>query len=62
MPTYMDMTFCVNTDCNHEECKRHRSHLEGIPAGTIVSIADFGGVCREYICDIVEEIEDERTT
>lgn len=57
MTTYHDITFCVNTYCDRTDCYRHRSKLDGVPSGTMISIADFGGECREYICDIVEEIE-----
>ena len=56
----LDITFCVNGHCRNTLCERHPDKLRLVPAGSYVSIADFGGVCREYIADVLEEIENER--
>lgn len=50
-----NITFCANTDCQNKKCDRHPYLLEWLPKGTMVSMADFGGTCREYIRQIVEE-------
>lgn len=51
----LDITYCSNTDCQNKECDRHPSLLDGLPPGTMVSMADFGGTCRDYIFQIFEE-------
>lgn len=57
-----NITFCANTDCKNKKCDRHPSLLEGLPKGTMVSMANFGDTCRDYIRQIVEEIYDENKT
>lgn len=49
-----DITYCVNPSCPFSDCFRHYSHA---PRGTMVSMAQFGGVCRSYIHHLLEEIE-----
>lgn len=53
--TDLDITYCSNTDCKNKECDRHPSLLDGLPKGTMVSMAYFGGTCREYIRNLVQE-------
>lgn len=57
-----NITFCANTDCKNKKCERHPSLLEKLPKGTMVSMADFGGTCRDYIFQILEEAKDENHT
>lgn len=52
-----DMTYCVSPDCE-VKCWRHLSHFKDkIPPGTIISQADFSGYCRDYIREVLEEVE-----
>lgn len=49
-----DITYCSNEDCPFEDCIRHMAQLADEPKPVIISIANFGGVCRQYIGSIVE--------
>ena len=50
-----DMTYCISKDCE-TKCYRHLSNYN-FPAGTIISISDFSGICRAYIQEVLEEVE-----
>lgn len=52
-----DITYCVNPSCPFSDCFRHYHHA---PRGTMVSMANFGGICRTYINHLLEEIENGR--
>ena len=52
-----DMTYCINAKCPYTDCERHVSQLAG-ERGTF-SFANFDGVCRKYICYIVDSIQKE---
>jgi hypothetical protein len=49
-----DITYCVNPSCPFSDCFRHHSHA---PHGIMVSMSNFGGICRSYIHHLLEEIE-----
>lgn len=48
-----DITYCDNQDCPFSECFRHYSL---IPKCEIISIANFGSVCKPYLNWILKEI------
>ena len=52
-----DVTYCVSSDCPSTECKLKLKNND-IPAGTIISMADFSGTCRFYVGWLLEKIED----
>lgn len=56
-----DITYCMSDGCPFQDCERHPSHLqEAKEAGhRVVSIADFSGVCRRYIAELVEGGDDD---
>lgn len=52
-----DITYCTNTDCPFKKCERHLSQLESEKDKTrMVSVANLGGVCREYLNYLLEEV------
>lgn len=53
-----DITWCASPDCK-VRCERHIFNCKQ-EVGEMVSIADFSGVCRDYIRRIVEEIDGEK--
>lgn len=53
-----DITYCSSADCPSKECKI-RVQNQKFPPGTIISMADFSGVCRFYIGWLVDELEAE---
>ena len=52
-----DITYCASTDCPSTEC-RIRIKNTHFPPGTVISMADFSGVCRFYIGWVLSKIED----
>ena len=52
-----DITYCCGVDCERKERERHPERLKGLPVSTMVSIADFRGICRKYIFDICEHLD-----
>ena len=52
-----DITYCINRDCPFKKCERHPSKISKVALnGTgYVSIANFAGVCREYIGYVLDE-------
>ena len=54
-----DITYCAGTDCQNRDCERHPERLRGRPGHDVVSIADLRPVCREYIAQILHEIEED---
>ena len=52
-----DITYCVNDDCPFTDCLRHMNRLKGEPENVVISIANFGGVCRKYIAYLVGELD-----
>ncbi len=53
-----DITYCV-AQCSHTKCERHNSKIAELAkhGQKYVSIADFAPVCREYIYDVLREVE-----
>lgn len=51
-----DITYCSCVECLNKECERHPFHLGKLKATQAVSIANFGGVCRDYIAQVVDEV------
>lgn len=52
-----DITYCTNTDCPFKKCERHLSQLESEKDKTrMVSVADFGGTCRDYLHYLLEKV------
>ena len=55
-----DVTFCSSPDCPSTECRLKLSNYNFKPH-TIISVADFSGVCRFYIgCVLADIIESEK--
>lgn len=52
-----DITYCSSTDCPSTECKIKVLNNKFNP-GEIISMADFGGVCRFYIGYLVDKTEE----
>ena len=52
-----DMTYCANVDCPIKECERHQDQLKKYYSNRnkIISIADFSGVCEDYIGHLIYE-------
>lgn len=57
----LDMTYCTNTDCPFKDCERYWKHIKELAkqGEKYVSLADFSGVCREYISYLLNELENE---
>lgn len=51
-----DITYCSCVECLNSECERHPCHLGKLKATQYVSIANFGGVCRDYIAQVVDAV------
>jgi hypothetical protein len=49
-----DITYCSCIVCVNKECERHLSNLLKLEKTQVVSIADFSGVCRDYIGQLVD--------
>ena len=43
-----DITYCSEDSCPYVDCIRHMRQLDG-EGHVIISISNFGGVCRKYI-------------
>ena len=52
-----DITYCTNTDCPFKKCERYftKASEAAIQGKGYISIADFSGVCRDYIGYLVDE-------
>lgn len=53
-----DITYCLNKDCPFKKCERHYSKASraALIGRGYVSVADYSGVCREYIDYIVDKV------
>lgn len=49
-----DITWCVSKDCKNK-CERHTKNCS-VESDIMVSIADFSRICRNYIGQIIDEI------
>lgn len=54
-----DITYCTSADCPSTECEIKLTNNKFEP-GTILSMADFSGVCRFYIGCILDQIAEEK--
>ena len=52
-----DITYCINGQCPFKDCERHPSKISkaAIQGAEYVSVANFDGVCRRYISNLVDE-------
>lgn len=48
-----DITYCENDDCPFTDCLRHMAQLRDEHECLIISVANFGGVCRQYLSSLV---------
>lgn len=60
-----DITYCTNTECPIKDCKRHWKKLrelqkENNNEKVFVSMADFSGICRDYIVYLVDKLENNK--
>lgn len=54
-----DITYCTIGSCPFKECKRHLSQLKSEKDKTkVINVANFGGVCREYLNYVYEEVKE----
>lgn len=56
----LDITYCSNSRCPFRKCEVHPEALKQIQKshpGSMVSVADFGGTCRDYIGWLSERVE-----
>lgn len=57
-----DITYCISP-CPFSDCYRHSERLRELQGQKYVSVADFAPVCKVYISQVLEAIEnDARTT
>lgn len=48
MSVFTDMTYCISDSCTvADACQRHISKCN-VKAGTLISMADFTKLCKEY--------------
>ena len=54
-------TYCSNVSCPFKDCERHWEHIKELAkqGEKYVSLADFGGTCREYIDYVLDKLENE---
>lgn len=52
-----DLTWCCSPDCP-VKCEQHITNYPIKDVSELVSIADFSGVCREYIGRVLAQVED----
>lgn len=53
----LDITYCSNGCCPFRKCEAHPSALKRLQKshpGCLVSVADYGATCRDYIEWLVE--------
>ena len=55
----LDITYCNNTSCPFESCERHLVHVKKFDKDKTkyVSVANFGGTCREYLSYLIDEVK-----
>ena len=51
-----DITYCANEDCPFVDCIRNLKQLSGEHESIIISLANFGGVCKQYISYLVGDL------
>lgn len=54
-----DVTYCDNAECPFKDCESHIVHTKKFPVGTMVSLANYAGTCRQYIGWLVNEASKE---
>ena len=54
-----DITYCSCLECLNKECERHpMGIIKAAQSGvTLVSVANFSGTCRDYIHQVLIEVE-----
>lgn len=56
----LDITYCSNGRCPFRKCEAHPSALKRLQKshpGCMVSVADYGATCRDYIGWLAERVE-----
>ena len=54
-----DVTYCDNAGCPFKDCESHLIHTKKFPAGTMISLANYAGTCRQYIGWLVDKVSKE---
>lgn len=54
-----DVTYCDNAGCPFKDCEIHLVHTKKFPVGTMISVANYSGTCRQYIGWLVDEVSKE---
>ena len=52
-----DITYCENSDCPFTDCIRHMDQLRDENERVIISVANFGWVCKQYISHLVGDLQ-----
>lgn len=47
------ITYCSNSRCPFTDCEKHLNKISH-QVGSVVGLADFSGVCRDYIGYLVD--------
>lgn len=52
-------TYCVNVGCPFKECDKHLQQLKKVKdKNEYVKIASLDSVCKDYLCYLLDEIEE----
>ena len=51
-----DITYCSCVECANTECERHPNNIRKLKDTQYVSIANLGGVCRDYIARVIDAV------
>ena len=55
-----EITYCTNMNCPFEKCERHLSQLKKYAGQqTQVSVANLGGVCKEYLSYVYDCVKEQ---
>ena len=54
-------TYCVNNNCPFKKCDKHLWQLKKVKDKSgYVKVANFDGVCKDYLSYLLDEIEKEK--
>ena len=51
-----DIPYCMNDECPYTDCLRHMKQLKDEQSGSIISIANFAGKCKQYMQIFVGDV------
>lgn len=54
-----ETTYCTNMNCPFTKCEKHLSHLKKFKGQQMqVSVANLGGVCKEYLSSVYDCVKE----